>query len=584
MLRISLNSYDLDLPDNISIEMTAINPIFSQTCFDEAYSYSFQIPKTSKNKSIANKLGSKYAPIKILFSNALIDEGVARVKTNFDSFSIEFRNESIDVRKKLEDTDFSSIDYGTVTICDQSDSPTLKISKWYDHMMQTTVTDPHNSGSHKFPWIQANYQLNQDDELWTRNVTHGNNSFFINGYISGVFQQNSGLDTALYGTKGEWNVTVSPCLRIEYMLNCILSHFGISIDTNELNEVPEFLEMIHFSTKTMDKKEVDTILDLQYNVHGTEINLTDFVPVSKTIELINMLNSLFGIMVSIKRSKISIRLKNRLLKKPYVDISKYLNPNFEQENIEGSNLKYIYPIDYNERNTFGDSKWSYLIDSTLGFADFVTFDKHKTRTIGNGDSTDEIELPYIPLISIFDYNYITNIRRSRFAYPYNFVSSFYDFENFVGSEKFIVGLIRGIYQLKEGSTYQDRLVFENSSTFDDIDARTGHEYQFGSCSIFANDKNSHLDVYQKDYISLLYRSRTITKMLYLPLHVIQEIKEWKNPNHIVKQRNLSFRGTVREINFTLYKNSISPAKIKYAVLDPERQGDYNDDYNEDFLI
>jgi hypothetical protein len=59
---------------------------------------------------------------------------------------------------------------------------------------------------------------------------------------------------------------------------------------------------------------------------------------------------------------------------------------------------------------------------------------------------------------------------------------------------------------------------------------------------------------------------------------------WKEPNHIIKQRNLSFKGTVKEVNFTLYKSSISPVEITYSVVDQAALGDYNDDYNIDFSI
>lgn len=585
MLRITVNGKDVDIPEDISITMNVTNPLFSESGFDEVYSYGFSLFKTARNISVINRSIGKKNTIRILYSNHLVIDGYCIVKEKFDSFSINIKNDSLDLRQQLDELPIQQIEFEKFQIYETADHPDLKISKWRDHMTDTTITASENVGTHKFPWIQANYQLNAEDLLWSRNPTHSNNNFFINGYLGGVFQYNEGENISPVDDAW-WLTTVSPCPRIQHIFNKIIMHLELLMIENELEEVPEFLQMVHFSTLVMDLVEKKTILGIEYkfNVHGQEIDLNTFIPDLMAGELFKMLKTLFGIVVFVKGRKIKVKTAKSLLEKPFVDFSKYCNNEYEATYNNRSSIKYIYPIDYNEKNSLAKPKWSYETDITLGGFVWETFNKHETKQIGSGNTIEEIDVNYTPLISIFDYNYLGFARQSRFTYPYNFVSSHYDVEVYNGSDKFIIGLIRGMYPMNISGTYYDRLIFENSHVFDAIAARTGHEYKFGTCSIYLNDASSHVDVYLKRYLEHLRLADEITKTLYLPLHKILEIMSWKEPNHIIKQRNLSFKGTVKEVNFTLYKSSISPVEITYSVVDQAALGDYNDDYNIDFSI
>lgn len=585
MLRITVDGKDVDTSEDISIDMKITNPLFSESGFDELYSYRFTVPKTPRNKGIFNRGNGKKHQIRVLYSNHVIAEGKGIIKEGYDIISIDFKNESLDMRQSLDELPLSQIEFETIQIYEPADHPNTKISKWKDHMTATTITASENEGSHKFPWIQANYQLNQDDELWLRNQMHSDNNFFINGYLEGEYQFNIGENASGEG-EALWLQTVSPCPRIEHIFDKIIEHMGIIITENELLEVPEFRQMFHFSTLVMDELQVHATLgiDLKYNVHGKEINLNTFIPDLMAGNIFQVLNTLFGIVVFVKGSKFKIQLKKTLFNKKPVDFSKYCDNKYEVDLNDRVSIKYIYPIDYTEKDVFGSPKWSYVTDTSIGGFVWKTFNKHETRKLGGGNTINEIEVSYTPLISIFDYNYITTDRQSRFVYPYNFISSHYDVEDYTGSPELIIGLIRGIYPIKEGGTFYDRLVFENSFMFDDIAPRVGHEYRFGTCSIYLKDASSHLDIYLNKYLASIYRGDEITKILYLPMHVILKIMTWQEPNHIIKQRNLSFKGTVKEINFTLYKNGISACTVKYAVVDPEKVGDFNNDYNDDFLI
>lgn len=581
MLRITINGIDVDLSEDISIQMKLSNPAFTESGFDEAYSYGFILPKTSRNKSVLVK---KELPISISFNNYLLAKGLCSIKIGFKSFSIDFRNEGLDLRKKLEEINLKDIDAETIQIWDDTDTATQRIDKWHDHMMNTTVVEAPEVGSHKFPHIQAFFNLSEDSEIWNRNITHGNNSLFINSYYNGLFEKNIGYDVAGYPNT-EWKTTVSPCVRIQYIFDLMLQKLNLKVKSNALETVPEFMQMIHFSTLVLDYwyTQIDFGYPTRYNVHAASFNLIDFIPDLKGIDLMNMLNELFGCITTSKDGMLKIQLKKDSFTKPFVDYSKFYTAEYTIDQTDKKAFKFIYPIEYSEKNILGDPKWSYTSDTTLGGFVWQLFNKHATFNVGKSESIEEKQLSYIPMMSIFDYNYITDRRRTRFVYPHGFISSHYDVETFTGTDTFLIGLIRGIYPLYEVSAYQDRLVFENSNEFDEIEAKVGHEYKFGTCSIFANDSNSHLSVYQKEYLDYSRIADEITKTLHLPLHKILDIISWDEPNHIIKQRNLSFKGCVKEVNFTLYKNRVSPCSIKYAVVSNEADGDYNNDFNNDFL-
>lgn len=581
MLRITINGIDVEVSEDISIQMKAINPAFNETGFDEAYSYSFSLPKTSRNKSVLVK---KELPISISFNHALIVKGVCSIKIGYKQFGIDFRNEGLDLRKKLEEVNLKDFEAETIQIWDETDTAQQRIDKWHDHMMNTTVVESAETGSHKFPHIQAFFNLSEDSEIWNRNITHGNNSLFINSYYNGTFEKNIGYDAIGYPNT-EWKTTVSPCVRIQYIFDLLMQKLNLNIQSNALDQVPEFKQMIHFSTLVLDSwfTQLDLGFNTRYNVHTASFNLIDFIPDLKGIDLMNMLNELFGCITTSKDGMLKIQLKKDSFRKPFVDYSNFYSAEYSIDQIDKKSFKYIYPIDYAEKNILGDPKWSYNNDTTLGGFVYTLINKLATFIVGKSESIEEKQLSYIPLISIFDYNYITDRRRTRFVYPHGFLSSYYDVEQFNGVNQFLIGLIRGIYPLKEVSTFQDRLIFENSDEFDEGEAKEGHEYKFGTCSIYTNDSNSHLSVYQKESIDYSRIADEITKTLNLPLHKILDIISWNEPNHIIKQRNLSFKGCVKEVNFTLYKTRISPCSIKYAVISNEAAGDYNEDFNNDFL-
>lgn len=598
MLRVKINGTIIDLPKDIAIQVKAANPIFSENGFNETYSYSFTIQKTARNKSIIHRLPNRYFNITIEFGSYLIESGIGNVKTNFNSFSISFKNNAIDLRQRLEETNLKSLDLGTVQVCEESDLPTVKIQKWVDHMTQTTITDPVTSGSHKFPHIQADDEAqDQDyfDEWYQKNPDY---IFSVNALQGNQYVKNVGWPVAYNGSQPAWWNSVSPCLRIEFIFNKLMEKItkdlGITLNENQLDQIIEFKQMIHFSLLTMDKIEENS--GFNYNVHGTSFELTKFAPKLNGMDLFKMLDEIFGIYSVLKNGKLKILLKKNLVNSRYIDVSKYCQYEYEIEEREYDSVQILYPIDLDLLGLV--PTWDTYVTTISG--DLTTRD-HDDITIGNGNS-QSIEYSYIPMKSYLSYSYpeypstwngsvvYNSSMHTYFKSVFGLISKHYsesEWNNSGGIEKFLIGLIRGKHDLYNQSTssFDEKMVFSNQHKFND--QTLYYElvtYTFGTCSLYLNSEKSHIDVYVKKFIDLMRRADLITKLLYMPIHKIVEIMKWEEPNHIIKQRNLSFKGMVKEINFTLYLDRVSPVSVTYAVSRPEAGGDFNQDYNEDLAI
>jgi hypothetical protein len=596
MLRVKINSQIIDLPNDIAIQVKATNPIFTESGFNETYSYSFSIPKTAKNKNIISGLKNRYMNISIEFGSYLVESGIGSVLTNINSYSISFKNNGIFLRQKLENLQLNKLELEDVNVCDAADSPAVKLTKWQEHMTQTTITDPVDQGSHKFPQIQA-FDDTQNARYFTdwfaKNPDY---SFYVNRYASGEFLKNVGWPVAYNSSQPAWWTTVSPCVRIQYLFDQTLEFLQIDRNIDELADIEEFKQMIHYSLLALDK--VETSGGNNFNVHGTGFSLSKFVPQKTGLDLFKMLDEQFALYYNYRAGKLNILLKKNIVSSKAIDVSKYCDPLFEIEETEGKSYTLAYPIDLALIDRFQNLIWEYSIATDSGTETRIT---HNTRKVGASDDNEEITLSYIPFVSriisvdniypaVYNGLLVPELSMHTVLYvPFEQISKYYDeqkFHNEGGSTEFIIGLLRGIYSLYNSTTatWNDRAIFYNLHEFDPAVTTDLVNYQFGTCSLYLTTEKSHIDVYVKKYIDLLRRADLISKLLYLPIHKIIEIMKWEEPNHIIKQRNLSFKGTVKEINFTLYLDRVSPVSVTYAVSRSEDAGDFNQDYNEDYSI
>lgn len=383
-------------------------------------------------------------------------------------------------------------------------------------------------------------------------------------------------------SNNNWTTTISPALRISALFKEIAKKLNLQVNYSAVEEIPEFEQLLFFSGKVLDERidEDATLLvdefDYQFNVHGKFLNLNDFKPTNKAIDIFKTLRTLFGISYDFVNNKLV--LKNIQINAKTVDVSKFCLPDFKIEEIEVNSLRYSYAL--------GTEGWKYL-----DFINGAAADKFTDATIGNIQlpATDQ-EVNYLPMIS-------QNGKPTTLHVPFLAKSKAYNENDWIASEKLNVGLFRGNFLIDftigsdgvnpPAEFTEQRLICYNSNYILSNNVQYYGEFinytgKFGTCSIYFNDEDSHLSIYAKFINLVKLYNQSIEKNLALPFHNILEIMKWKQPIHTIQQRNMSFVGIVKELKFTLGKSTISPTTITYLVNKNVESGDFNTDFNYDF--
>lgn len=414
--------------------------------------------------------------------------------------------------------------------------------------------------------------------IYIRNVQGGTCDDSAIGTLPGTWS----ISTTTQGTgliedfTNNWQTSVSPCLKIETLFVNVAEKINLQVDYSAISSIPEFYQLIYFSGKTLDERIDDD--GKQFNVHGQFLNLNDFKPTNKAIDIFKTLRTLFGISYDFVNNKLV--LKNIQINAKTVDVSKFCLPDFKIEEIEVNSLRYSYAL--------GTEGWKYL-----DFINGAAADKFTDATIGNIQlpATDQ-EVNYLPMIS-------QNGKPTTLHVPFLAKSKAYNENDWIASETLNIGLFRGNFLIdftigSDGINppiefTEQRLICYNSNSILSNNVQYYGEFinyagKFGTCSIYFNDEDSHLSIYAKFMNLVKLYNQSIEKNLALPFHNILEIMKWKQPIHTIQQRNMSFVGIVKELKFTLGKSSISPTTITYLSNKKIASGDYNADYNIDFNL
>jgi hypothetical protein len=383
-------------------------------------------------------------------------------------------------------------------------------------------------------------------------------------------------------SNNNWITTVSPALRISILLKEIAKKLNLQVNYAAIEDIPEFEQLLYFSEKVLDERiniEASLLVDdfdYQFNVHGQYLNLNDFKPRNKAIDIFKTLRTLFGISYDFVNNKLV--LKNIQINAKTFDVSKFCLPDFKIEEIDVNSLRYSYEL--------GTEEWKYL-----DFINGAAADKFTDATIGNIQlqATDK-EVNYLPMIS-------QNGKPTTLHVPFLAKSKAYNENDWIASETLNVGLYRGNYLIDftigsdginpPAEFTEERLICYNSNSIQSNNVQYFGEFinyvgAFGTASIYFNDEDSHLEVYAKFMNLVKIYNRQIEKNLNLPFQNILEIMKWKQPIHTIQQRNMSFVGIVKELKFTLSKSNVSPVTITYLSNKKVGSGDYNSDFNVDF--
>jgi len=614
MLEIKIDSKAVDLAPDFTIDFSFFNPLFTESGFEDAYSYSFSLLRTARNKSFLEK--KKEVQVSISYGGFEFVTGIGSVKSKNTEFAVDFKTTSLNLSQLLTDLMLTELELPIVPVADVSLNAVQKIDAWVDHMTQTTITDPVNEGPYKFPTIQVidrTLSSSSSDfaEIRDRNVYGGGG---VNIYADGVYVKNLGVVSGGIG----WFNSASPCIRLQWLFEKVCEKLNITISVNELLSVTEFKQLLHFSGLSMDF--VEDYLSKSYNSFGTDIDLNLFVPKLSAISLFNLFEELFGAFYLYKNNSLNIRLKKNILQQKAVDLSRYCSPEYDNEQEDAINFRYNYDIDIKEKwAQFDGLIWHKYVSREVvpGLFEPINVEQitnHEAEVFGNENKKDEIVVSYIPLISEtqnFSPKYPTvNVTdpiefyyqlRSIFSLQNLYtISSHWNQSDFSkgGFESWYLCMCRGNYPVFRSDTpildgiippddyltgtTVNRPFFTNLHQVDEVAGCTDFTQKFGTSSLYLNDTFSHLSIYKKSFIELMRNSDSVSKLFNLPIHKILEIISWENPNHLIQQKNLSFRGVVQEVSFALGLKQISPVMITYVVPKEINKSGFNSDFNTDF--
>jgi hypothetical protein len=412
--------------------------------------------------------------------------------------------------------------------------------------------------------------------IYIRNVQGGFTDDSAIGTLPGAWT----ISTTTQGTgliedfTNNWQTSVSPALKISTLFKEVAKKVSLQVDSSAIEEIPEYNQLLYFSGKALDERIDED--GKQFNVHGQYLNLNDFKPRNKAIDIFKTLRTLFGISYDFVNNKLV--MKNIQINAKTFDVSKYCLPDFKIEEIDVNSLRYSYAL--------GTEGWKYL-----DFINGAAADKFTDATIGNSQlqATDQ-EVNYLPMIS-------QNGKPTTLHVPFLAKSKAYNENDWIASETLNVGLFRGNFLIDftigsdginpPAEFTEQRLICYNSNSIQSNNVEYFGEFinyvgAFGTASIYFNDDDSHLDVYAKFMNLIKIYNRQIEKNLNLPFQNILEIMKWKQPIHTIQQRNMSFVGIIKELKFTLSKSNVSPVTITYLSNKKVGSGDYNSDFNVDF--
>jgi hypothetical protein len=204
MLQIKIANQYFDIPDDIQVPISVINPLVSDSGFNEIFTYTFNLQASPRNRSLYNRYVNKGAKITLSFQSHVLATGVAQMKMDSNGIAVMIKNDALNLRQQLENLTFEKIRLPIIPICEVEDTPIEKIEKWHDFMTsKLPENEPWNVGEFKFTPIFAapalQWAVSEDDSQREINPTMWDNGFPINAYDLATGQYISNYGIALPG-------------------------------------------------------------------------------------------------------------------------------------------------------------------------------------------------------------------------------------------------------------------------------------------------------------------------------------------------------------------------------------------------
>lgn len=639
-LEIYIEDIAVPINDDFSISLTYVNPLFSEKKINETYSYSFTLPaspelnnllKNSKRVDANSRKFKLNARLK-MHGCLMVQGKISLTKTSNKYYSCQIFNDGRDLYRETNERHISDFNYGKIELWTEAEETSggfSKVDRWSEHFGDINDQSP-EIGAYKFPMIKAFYDDPADEE--SKVLASGLN--YINWKGGGVnigfwntgnpsqkgagLKESSVLKSEFRQNSYNWVNTYSPCLRVEHMLESIISDFNFTINKNELQENQEFKRLVNFSCYATD--EVYDIGTTLHNQYGGRYDLSDFTPDTNGWQTFKTLIDLFSTVFFLQpNNTLDIRLSKTMMEVEAIDMTSKANPETIIKDSETNKEIYFH---YNI-----DKKTLIIInDQGPGAYSNENITRKMYRSIGteieNGTAIESLPLRtmlglqrYFPNEMMFfvdwtEYNqndcgYFDNYYLS---YGYMKARSGYNAENNWLDKKEQLMLSSRVFPTENDKpTRFNLLLFHgrkvskykvtqvNPDGSCEIENPAGAFLDLGiylTCNldrtndynisgfdshhpnivvsdktIYLNDKNGEQKGtyvnYHKPLAEFEKSTEEIQKNLYLQPYEILEMSKFENIRHRINSPEGNFEGVVKEFKVQLTKDAISATSVTY---------------------
>lgn len=553
MIGISINNNWLELGD-IKITLVFKNPIFSKEIFVNSFSYNFSIPTSEKNRSIFennNRINAHNRKIKydcvITYDGSFLVDGLITLKEiTDDKIILFFSSKELDLFKSLKELDLKDLNLEETVIYSNSDTPTQKQQKWFDHLNNYIQYLSNNRDiellKHHFPPILV------------KDIYSGNNNYFFGhvnyydwaGPLGGQYPTSHGVLNSTFSTDPGFKYTFSPCPVVIHLIKDILQLFGYSLFENDFLKLDELKNLIIYSANVTDNIEDDGTQT--YNVYTDKYQLQNFLPDIKSIDLFKIFTELYKCSIYIEGTKLIISPVKNILSTETEDLTNYCNPYYKRKFVEDSKKVFTYLVENNElffnaylNNQYFDTQFD---DVTIGDSDLIKKEEFSS-SFGRPLTTIQGEFSATPPI---DWRYLNKLALNEVLGKSNYA------ENYKSITNIFLGVYRG---------YIDGYpVFSNITKGETVSG--GLNSVFGKYSLLWDRDDGIIKNWWAEYNEYL-NSEEIEKTLYLPIHKVKEMATFKTPVKSFYHKNGNVKGIITELSITLSKSGISTTKAKFKV-------------------
>jgi hypothetical protein len=569
MLRIVVNNKDLDIYDNISIPVKAFNPIFSGTSMQELYSFSFDLPASDRNISILQSaeridgttLENDIEGVKVYHSGILFFNGVLSVKMGVSktTYKCNLNSQGLYLAKKLNTVNLQELDLESIDVANPIDTAPNKVDSWKAYLENFLDTEDSQECTHCFPPIKfepymSPYRGYADVKnlVWDIfNIYNGANWFADEEYRIGE----RGVRLNIYGE--DFVSTIVPVIKYMHALNSAVKAEGYSSGVvGDFTKIKDIRELAIVSNTSLDTYA--TSGNRGYNIFNDSYSLQNHLPNMTALDLMTGLRQLFCVIAFDAVDAVEIvPIKDVINQRP-IDITRYAVPEYAMKSKEdkgyllsfelSKNEQRVFPVElstaspiyYESPNwelTIGDGavKSSSVHKPTLSIYQFISTDDHPS--VANG----YYESGKCHYMLILDENYIFN-------------SPFNSREGFDNLDYAILTFYRGKVNGEDGKFYP-------CATFKNV-LSTGEKV--GDYTLEWEGKDGLYEQWWKSFLDAINGKKDISRTLIMPIHKIVEMMTFRNPNYTIKGNKGNMKAIIKEMQFTLKKNEISPLQCTFV--------------------